>query len=183
MHYGKIISAAVRKKWHKQEEKEWWYTKFSAARRARTARLSEAQGHHCATCGCKTFLSQEDRQPDMKKWQLATLEHIKPQCRGGTDHFYNTVMTCDRCNSRRGTMNIMKFWEIMQDPEKAALFMRTQREVAAARAERKFQKKIDKQPEKMERAAFRLAVTAFMVPEFSDYMDRYIRHLEQPMAA
>lgn len=183
LHYGEIIRLAVRRKWHTPEQKEWWYTKLTAVRRAKTRRLSEAQNHRCATCGTLTWLSEQDRLPDQQRWQFATLEHVKPQSAGGSDHFHNTVMTCSRCNCRRGTMDIMKFWKLMQDPETAARFMRTSADVRRAAAERKAIRKAEKHPDKMERAAFRLAWAAFCSPAFSDYLNRYIDQLEQPLAA
>lgn len=169
-HYARRIHAAVRKKWKTNEEKEAWYTKFSAVRRTKTRRCSEAQGHHCATCGTDTYMTDDERvERKMSRWQLATLEHLKPQSKGGTDHPNNVIMTCTRCNSKRGDMDIKKFYRILQDPVLAAAFMRSTAESRRQAAERRAARKIEKHPEKMDRAAFRLAMTEFYFPGFLNF--------------
>lgn len=59
------------------------------------ALLSESQNHRCAHCGCLT-----NDIPDHRR--QATIEHIVPKLRGGTDNKYNLVMACSKCNSNRG---------------------------------------------------------------------------------
>ena len=118
MNYDKVLGKAVHRKWPTPAQKEWWWTKFSAARRRRTAKLSEAQNHRCAFCACDTYLGPGDYKTGMsEKRHLATLEHVKTQSEGGSDAPSNCVMSCNECNRLRGTMDAWKFYELRSDPE------------------------------------------------------------------
>ena len=43
----------------------------------------------------------------------ATLDHITPQSRGGSNHHTNLVIACEPCNSRRGEMSYMGFLRLI----------------------------------------------------------------------
>lgn len=58
--------------------------------------LSEAQNHRCALCGVLT----NDIKNSKRK---ATIEHVIPKDRGGSNSWYNLAMTCSRCNNNRKT--------------------------------------------------------------------------------
>lgn len=48
----------------------------------------------------------------------ATLEHIVPQCHGGTNDLSNIAVACTRCNSEKGIRHDRKRWS---DPKLQAL--------------------------------------------------------------
>jgi 5-methylcytosine-specific restriction endonuclease McrA len=41
---------------------------------------------------------------------VATIEHLKPKCYGGTDHKHNIVLACHACNNLRGNMELKRFF-------------------------------------------------------------------------
>jgi 5-methylcytosine-specific restriction endonuclease McrA len=45
---------------------------------------------------------------------MATVEHIKPLSRGGTDDWHNLAMACLRCNGMRGTSDAYGFYHSRQ---------------------------------------------------------------------
>lgn len=61
----------------------------------RLVRLSEAQNHRCAYCGCVMALNNGDRRS-------ATIDHVIPLSRGGRRNLANEVAACWRCNNSRG---------------------------------------------------------------------------------
>ncbi len=114
---------------------------------------------------------------------MATLEHIKPQSLGGTDHFYNVIMTCSRCNCRRGIKDIFVFSQSMQDPELRVKLLRSGAQVRREAAERRAIRKAEKHPERFAKAAFRLAWVAHNFPEFNDFLDQSVKEFDLPLAA
>ncbi len=110
----KIIQLAVRKKWKTTEEKQWWYEKFSAARRLKTQRLYDQQNGLC--CYCNELTEMTSGELGLSRRKLATLEHVTPQSKGGTDHASNLAMSCLACNTTRGSMDHDKFKSIRSDP-------------------------------------------------------------------
>lgn len=65
-------------------------------------RLSEAQNWKCCWCGCQTI-------EDPKKANSATIEHVIPKARGGTDDWDNLAMSCQRCNTKRAIAGVDEF--------------------------------------------------------------------------
>lgn len=63
----------------------------------RRQRLYEMQHGHCFWCRKLTPIDE------------ATLDHIKPRCKGGTYHWRNLVMACRECNQRRGALRASVF--------------------------------------------------------------------------
>lgn len=59
--------------------------------------LYERQKAKCFYCGIETLMSVGLRAD----WK-ATLEHIIPKSKGGSDEIDNLVMACFRCNQLRG---------------------------------------------------------------------------------
>ena len=59
-------------------------------------KLAEAQSWKCIWCG------EECHNNVAKISKYATIEHIIPRSRGGTDSYYNLAMACFECNSNRG---------------------------------------------------------------------------------
>lgn len=64
-------------------------------------RLSEAQNHRCAYCGCDV-------------WGIASADHVEPWSRGGSDDWLNLVAACPACNSAKGRMSASIFFELRQ---------------------------------------------------------------------
>jgi len=65
----------------------------------------EAYGYQCFWCGIKLVRTNEYRKlstHDMSKYGLATIDHILPKSKGGTDHIKNLRPTCSGCNGARG---------------------------------------------------------------------------------
>jgi hypothetical protein len=168
MNYDKVLGKAVHRKWPKPAQKEWWWTKFSAARRKRTAKLSESQNHRCAFCGGDTYLGAADFKPGMsEKRHLATLEHIKTQSEGGSDSPSNCVMSCNECNRLRGTMDAWKFYELRIDPLAWLAWVKRRRHMKSLVP--KVRKKSEEEREsRRQRISYELAVACLLDPDFKD---------------
>ncbi|ORE90684.1 HNH endonuclease [Stappia sp. 22II-S9-Z10] len=78
--------------------------------------LSESQNHRCAYCGMNVRLPGEemslvrnadfaDRRTLRRAYTLmyATVDHLQPRSKGGSDDPDNLVMACRCCNSIKGT--------------------------------------------------------------------------------
>lgn len=163
MHYTKTIRSAVRRKWHTPELKEWWYTKLSSARRRKVAKLFALQNGKCVFCNEDTWLCEETRG-DLPKRKFATLEHVKPQSKGGTDSMKNLAMSCHACNHLRGDMCFNKFMTLRQSPEKWSNFCKMKRRVK--------QDKVKKTKEadlpKIMAVVYRLAVLFYCQPKYNE---------------
>lgn len=59
--------------------------------------VEKRDGLVCRWCGCAVRRSDGSDRPDN-----ATLDHIIPRRSGGPDAVENLVMSCYRCNQRRG---------------------------------------------------------------------------------
>jgi hypothetical protein len=69
--------------------------------------LAEAQNWRCCWCGVECV-------PESDKKNSATIEHVTPRSQGGTDHWSNLAMSCNRCNQARGVRPIERFIDIVQ---------------------------------------------------------------------
>jgi hypothetical protein len=49
----------------------------------------------CHWCGCLTFLTDDN------SWDKATIDHVLPRYKGGSNEYSNLVSACYRCNNRR----------------------------------------------------------------------------------
>lgn len=182
MNYGKVLSKAVHRKWPTDSQKEWWWTKFSAARRVRTARLSEAQNHRCAFCGVLTYLSEADFQPGMsRKRHLATLEHVTPQSEGGTDSPQNCVMSCDECNRLRGTMDAWQFWEVRNDPKAWLAWLKRRPSMQSSPKTGRL-KSEEERERRRQQISFNMAVACLLDPDFKARFDVAMVMVEEAMA-
>jgi hypothetical protein len=65
-------------------------------------RLAEAQNWKCCWCGCETV-------PESSKRNSATIEHVIPRSKGGSNDPENLAMSCARCNQHRGTIDADEF--------------------------------------------------------------------------
>lgn len=78
--------------------------------------LSESQNHRCAYCCTKTYLYGEIHN-DMPKIQRATIDHIIPISEPvQTNKDENLVMACMQCNSIRGTIDAIEFYNYIRAP-------------------------------------------------------------------
>lgn len=62
-------------------------------------------GGHCAYCGKNIDFD------DM------TIDHVHPQCKGGSNEFENTYPCCQLCNNQKGSMSIGEFRDYIQNIE------------------------------------------------------------------
>lgn len=69
----------------------------SARTKRLRAKLFFACGGRCCWCGTATVITQGDIQED----HSATIEHVIPLSRGGTNHQKNLAIACNRCNNDR----------------------------------------------------------------------------------
>ena len=164
-----MVGKAVRKKWHTPEDKEWWYTKFTLARRLKTTKLFEKQGGLCYFCGQQTWLPGDTPLSNNKR---ATLEHVLGQAKGGTDHMSNLVMSCSGCNNLRGEMKFNKFLKLRRDAEAWRIYCKAR---AGALQERKVKVKEKRQPAQ---AAFiwKIAVLLYVRPEWASVVEDIRQH-------
>jgi 5-methylcytosine-specific restriction endonuclease McrA len=165
-----VLHRHVRNKYQTDKKVEWWYTKFTAARRRRTARLSEQQNHRCCFCGRHTFLALEEKGKK-SKWLMATMEHINPIGNGGSEKYENTAMSCDRCNNLRGTTDAIKFYEIMQDPIKRKSYLKNRVKRPGELRQRALTK--------ANKTVFVMATYRFLFPILSPYFDAILVEIEK----
>jgi len=67
-------------------------------------RLAGEQNWKCCWCGC-------DTTPTTGKHNTATIEHVTPQAKGGTDDWENLASACSACNNNRQTTDAEIFME------------------------------------------------------------------------
>lgn len=94
--------------------KEAVHSRLCCWRRAKLARLSEAQGNRCCYCSGETFLLWPGESlPKGMSWDSrATLEHLTPQSKAKqTNRDSNLVMACAQCNVLRGCKPPIAFYE------------------------------------------------------------------------
>ena len=76
---------------------------FKASEAALFLRLWEAQSGRCALCS-RPMLRNRFEAPHARVWakQRATVDHIVPRSRGGTDAHDNVQLAHARCNKIKG---------------------------------------------------------------------------------
>lgn len=65
-------------------------------------RLAEAQNWRCCWCGCDTV-------PEKGRANSATIEHVIPRSKGGSDDPANYAMSCNGCNQARRNLDAEEF--------------------------------------------------------------------------
>lgn len=70
-------------------------------------RLAEAQNWKCCWCGC---VMTERR----KQWNSSTTEHVLPKSKGGLDESDNFAVACNRCNHKRGDLEVEAFMAFVE---------------------------------------------------------------------
>ena len=76
-------------------------------------KLSERQNHRCCYCGCRTFLTEEDRN-GLPMTNMATKDHIKPRSKNGRNKQKNLIMSCSRCNGIKDSYDAFLFYEYVK---------------------------------------------------------------------
>lgn len=74
-----------------------------AATVCRRKRLWLQAGQKCHWCGVSTIYAKVNSQP----WDAATIDHVIPRYKGGSDDESNLVSACMRCNNRRNHEDIV----------------------------------------------------------------------------
>lgn len=101
---------------------------MSKSKQRKIVRLHAQQGGKCYFCNCDTHLL-ESTQNKMTPI-TATIEHLIPKSKGGTNAPSNLKMSCHQCNSLRGNMHAVEWLQIAKDPQKVADFIK-QRELTS----------------------------------------------------
>jgi hypothetical protein len=174
INYSRVIGRAVHKKWHTAEEKEWWFTKLTLARRLKTTKLFHKQGGLCYFCGQESWLHGDPRTT-LRNNRKATLEHVVTQGRGGTDHMSNLVMSCNGCNNLRGDMKFGKFLKLRRDPVAWKAYVKMK---AAALQERKVKVK-EKRGDAKVLFMWKIAVLLYLKPEWNQVVDEIRTHFRE----
>lgn len=160
------LHKAVRRKWRTPEEKEWWYKKYRAALRNKTAYRFREQGGLCFFCRNQCFLGEGDRNGLGKK-RVATADHVIPQSQGGTDHLSNLVMACAACNQHRGDMKFGKFKRLRLDPVKWNQYVKEMMARTQVRRAKVKAKRAHKGPE----LAWKIGLLLYLKPEWRPVVD------------
>lgn len=74
--------------------------------RRELVRLCEAQNHRCCFCS-------DEMNHDATSHKRATREHIIPRAFGGGNSWDNTAASCSECNTLRGPMDALLFYELI----------------------------------------------------------------------
>ena len=109
------------------------------SRPKRIVRLHAEQDGKCYFCKCDTHV--RTRNQKKIKRNTATIEHLIPKSKGGTNVKSNLKMSCHQCNSLRGNMCAVEWLRIVNDPKKLAAFRRVselKKEIKRQKRRKKF---------------------------------------------
>jgi 5-methylcytosine-specific restriction endonuclease McrA len=81
----------------------------SAKVRAMRPQLAGEQGWRCCWCGCRM-------RPEPGHADSATIEHIEPLSRGGSNQWFNLASACWTCNTRRNALSLDEALTLGTDP-------------------------------------------------------------------
>lgn len=70
---------------------------MSTTARERRLKIWKRDGYKCHYCGCAVFKARGDNQFN----NTATVDHVIPRSKGGTNHASNLVTACRRCNNAK----------------------------------------------------------------------------------
>lgn len=73
----------------------------SSDRPRKVKRLLERDGDRCYYCGMKFDFSVRHTRP--------TIDHVKPQSKGGGSSIHNLRLACRSCNNHKGDMTVEEF--------------------------------------------------------------------------
>lgn len=74
-------------------------------------RIYERDSWKCVWCGCAVASVSRKYARDAVggSVRLATLDHVLPRTRGGSNHHGNLVTSCSECNEARGERSAIEF--------------------------------------------------------------------------
>ncbi|MFA6049734.1 MAG: HNH endonuclease [Candidatus Paceibacterota bacterium] len=86
-------------------------------RKSFKARVFEDFGGLCAYCLIPMRLHEHN--VDRVRGNVATVDHVIPKARGGTNEHYNLLIVCAACNRNKGEMSLVAFLSLRKTKEKA----------------------------------------------------------------
>jgi CRISPR/Cas system Type II protein with McrA/HNH and RuvC-like nuclease domain len=69
-------------------------------------------GWNCHYCGCAIH-REPMRVNSIKKPRQATVDHMHPLSKGGSDSVQNMVLACSVCNNEKADMDYFAFWQVI----------------------------------------------------------------------
>jgi len=75
--------------------------------------LSEPQNHRCCYCG-HTMIRYKPQLGETLPRNAATRDHVEPRAYNGETSWWNLVAACSQCNSLRGHIEAMAFYNVLQ---------------------------------------------------------------------
>jgi len=76
-------------------------------------RIYARDGHRCVWCRKK--ITPKGLPEDYSMGEAATVDHVVPRSRGGTNATSNLITSCNLCNQRRGDRSVPAFARELQD--------------------------------------------------------------------
>jgi hypothetical protein len=83
-------------------------------RKAKRLRIYARDGYRCVWC--LALVAPPAGLGSRRRPRLATLDHVLPRTRGGSNHHSNLVTCCAACNEARGDMPALAFAQVLADP-------------------------------------------------------------------
>jgi 5-methylcytosine-specific restriction endonuclease McrA len=87
-------------------------------RKSTRRRIYERDGHQCVWC-CEK-VTPKGCPEDYMMGCAATIDHVVPRSKGGTNFPSNLITSCNACNSKRGGRSVPEFakavWVTAHDP-------------------------------------------------------------------
>ena len=75
-------------------------------------RIYKRDGHRCVWCQAK--VTPKGLPEDFAMGVAATVDHVVPRSRGGTNAASNLITCCSACNARRGDKSVPAFARLLQ---------------------------------------------------------------------
>ena len=72
-------------------------------------RIYERDGWRCVWCGSKVTTIKIAGAVDNALLHHATVDHVVPRSRGGSNRPHNLITACGRCNAKRGHRSVPAF--------------------------------------------------------------------------
>ena len=104
-HSKSAIGYAESKEWNKGMNMFHFSRKLAYVRKIKRIKKWREQNGKCYYCRIALRCDE------------ATYDHIIPQSKGGSEHYDNFVVACDKCNKKRGTIDFGIFCNIVTSVE------------------------------------------------------------------
>ena len=69
--------------------------------------IVKRDGNRCVYCGRTPIYPAYLSYAGNHHKEMATIDHVIPKCKGGTDDLDNLVLACWACNVRKGTREVL----------------------------------------------------------------------------